>query len=123
MPRPVPSALPSAPQTFAPRSAPPPPQTFAPSAEVLAQGPPTTVGVFHYEAKPQSEAPIAPSAPSLPPSSGGVPMPISSRTGVENRGGWKKSGTQIGKGSGLLLLIVGGLIVLGGLFAIFSLME
>jgi pSer/pThr/pTyr-binding forkhead associated (FHA) protein len=121
---PVPSAVASAPQTFTPRAAPPPPQTFAPSPDVLAQGPPTTVGVFHYEAKPQNDAPIVPSAPSMPPmSGGGVPIPVSSRSGIENRGGWKKSGTQIGKGSGLLLLIVGGLVILGGLFLIFSLME
>lgn len=118
---PVPTAIASAPQTFTPR-VPAAPQTFTPSPEVLADGPPTNVGVFHYEAKPQSDAPIVPSAPSLPPSSG-LPSPVSSHSALENRGGWKKSGTQIGKGSGLLLLIVGGLVILGGLFVIFSLME
>ncbi|MFO0741418.1 MAG: FHA domain-containing protein [Labilithrix sp.] len=118
---PIPSAVASAPQTFTP-ARPPAPQTFTPSAEALAAGPPTTVGVFHYEAKPQSDLPIVPSsAPSLPPS--GAPMPISSRTGLENRGGWKKSGTQIGRGSGVLLLIVAGIVILGGLFVVFSLME
>ena len=117
---PIPSALPSAPQTFTP-SKPAAPQTFTPSAEALAAGPPTTVGVFHYEAKPQNDAPLAASTPSLPPSS--MPSPTSSRQGIENRGGWKKSGTSIGKGSGLLLLALIGIAIAGGLFVVFSLME
>jgi pSer/pThr/pTyr-binding forkhead associated (FHA) protein len=115
---PVPSAIPSAPQTFSPSKA-PPPQTFSPSPHALAEGPPTNVGVFHYEAKPQNDAPLVPSAPGLPPS-GAAP---SSRNNIDNRGGWKKSGTTIGRGSGLVLLLVAGIVVLGGLFLVFSLME
>jgi pSer/pThr/pTyr-binding forkhead associated (FHA) protein len=114
---PIPSAIPSAPHTAPPRSM---PQSYTPSPEVLADGPPTNVGVFHYEAKPQSELP--PSVmPSQPPS-GGM-LPPSSRTGHTSRGGWKKTGTTIGRGSGALLLIVGGIAILGILFVVFSLLE
>lgn len=116
---PVPQAVASAPMTGGPPRA-PAPQTFTPSPEALAAGPPMNVGVFHYEAKPQSEAPIVPSSPSLSPAG----MAISaSRTGIDNRAGWKKTGTRIGRGSGILLLVVAGLAILGVLFVVFSLME
>ena len=36
---------------------------------------------------------------------------------------WKKSGTTIGRASGLLLLALAGLLILGGLFVVFILLE
>lgn len=113
--RAVPSAIPSAPMT-APRSVAPAPQTFTPSPEILAEGPPTTVGVFHYEAKPQNDGVLQPSTPSLP------SAPGSSRS-APDRGGWKKSGGTMGKGTALLLLVIAGVAILGALFVVFSLME
>ncbi|MBX3230112.1 MAG: FHA domain-containing protein [Labilithrix sp.] len=113
--RAAPSAIPSAPMTAPPRSA-PAAQTFTPSPEVLAAGPPTNVGVYHYEAKPQNDGAIVPSTP------GALPATPSSSRALE-RGGWKASGTKIGKGSGLLLLLVAGVAILGALFVVFSLME
>jgi hypothetical protein len=39
------------------------------------------------------------------------------------RKAWKKTGPTIGKASGLLLLALAGLVILGGLFVVFSLLE
>lgn len=114
--RAIPQPIASAPMTALPRSA-PSAQTFTPSPEVLAEGPPTSVGVFHYEAKPQNEGAIAPSTPGMLP-----PATPSSARALE-RGGWKASGTKLGKGSGLLLILVVTVAVVGALFVVFSLME
>lgn len=46
-----------------------------------------------------------------------APAPRSTRTA------WKNSGPTIGKTSGLLLLGLAGLVILGGLFVVFSLLE
>ena len=70
----------------------------------------------HYTPAPTTAAPpAAGSAPvrglgSLPPAS-------------PARKAWKKSGPTIGKASGLLLLALAGLVILGGLFVVFSLLE
>jgi len=51
-------------------------------------------------------------------------MGASSRTGVAaSRTAWKKSGPTIGRASGLLLLALAGIAILGVLFVVFSLME
>jgi pSer/pThr/pTyr-binding forkhead associated (FHA) protein len=62
-------------------------------------------------AGPPSTAPIGPPAP--------VPVVAPAR----NRKAWKKTGPTIGRGSGLLLLALAGLAILGALFVVFSLLE
>ncbi len=79
----------------------------------------------HYPAKPVAAAPPdgartpAPGAMSAVPNHGlGSLPPIG-----HGRKAWKKSGPTIGKASGLLLLALAGLVILGGLFVVFSLLE
>ena len=57
--------------------------------------------------------------PSNPPSSAAV---ISSGPSPK-RTAWKKSGTTLSKGSGVLLLAFAAIVVLGALFVVFSLLE
>jgi hypothetical protein len=67
--------------------------------------------------------PLVPSASVPPPAlSPSLPPRIASSPGG-SRTAWKKSSTTIGRGSGLLLLAVAGLAILGVLFVVFSLME
>jgi len=125
------------PRVVRPGAAKPHPSAPSPAGE---QGLPANVGVFHYEAKPQpppSSSPIPASVPpsrpaampSVPPQMlPSVPPPTamgaSSRTGVAaSRTAWKKSGPTIGRASGLLLLALAGIAILGVLFVVFSLME
>jgi hypothetical protein len=62
---------------------------------------------------------IGVSTPSSAPSRGlGSLPPVG-----QGRKAWKKSGPTIGKASGLLLLALAGLVILGGLFVVFSLLE
>lgn len=56
-------------------------------------------------------------SPSAPRGLGSLPPPSHSRKA------WKKTGPTIGKASGLLLLALAGLVILGGLFIVFSMME
>jgi predicted component of type VI protein secretion system len=58
-------------------------------------------------------APVTPG--SSPRALGSLPPP--------SRKAWKKTGPTIGKASGLLLLALAGLVILGGLFVVFSLLE
>ena len=111
----------------------------APPAPAAEQGLPANVGVYHYEAKPQPTPPsptppaaatptaaeVAPApAPPLPPIAPSVPPVGRTRTGVGgSRTAWKKTGPTIGRASGLLLLGLAGLAILGALFVVFSLME
>lgn len=85
-----------------PPSAPPPPSSGAP--------PP-------YAGQVQSNHALAPAAVSTPRGLGALPQPSNARKA------WKKSGPTIGKASGLLLLALAGLVILGGLFVVFSLLE
>jgi hypothetical protein len=50
-------------------------------------------------------------------------MPPPSGTAPHRRAGWKASGPAIGKGSGMLLLGLAALAILGALFVVFSLLE
>jgi hypothetical protein len=53
-----------------------------------------------------------------------APMPSSAAPGrAPNRKAWKSGGPVIGKASGLLLLALAALTILGALFVVFSLME
>ncbi|MBX3201826.1 MAG: FHA domain-containing protein [Labilithrix sp.] len=113
----------------------------APPSGAAEQGLPANVGVYHYEAKPLPTAPSSTPPPadaaashpaeveaapaSLPPIAPSVP-PVAgrTRTGVGgSRTAWKKTGPTIGRASGLLLLGLAGLAILGALFVVFSLME
>jgi pSer/pThr/pTyr-binding forkhead associated (FHA) protein len=108
---------------------------------VADAGPLTNVPVYHYEAKsqPASSSPPPPSSRpmdltasgprSVPPAphdmtpiAPSIPPP-SSRHGTGARTAWKKTGPTIGRASGLLLLALAGIAILGVLFVVFSLME
>jgi pSer/pThr/pTyr-binding forkhead associated (FHA) protein len=108
----------------------------SPAADVAAStGPLANVPVYHYEAKPQAQASSPASTP--PPSGAGafvaghsppapgvasVP-PVSSLVATGPRRAWKKDGPTIGRASGLLLLVLAGIVILGVLLVVFSLME
>lgn len=61
-----------------------------------------------------------PAAP--PPAPGSAPRALG-MVPAQSRKAWKKNGPTIGKASGLLLLALAGLVILGGLFVVFSLLE
>ncbi|MDB4945583.1 MAG: domain containing protein [Labilithrix sp.] len=66
------------------------------------------------------------STPHVPPaatSSQPMMMPVSPAPTRAQRKAWKKSGPVIGRASGLLLLALAGLAILGALFVVFSLLE
>jgi hypothetical protein len=92
----------------------PPPPHSAPGSVP----PPSYGGQQH----PHPQAPLAQTMPAITPGPtprglGALPQPSHARTA------WKKSGPTIGKASGLLLLALAGLVILGGLFVVFSLLE
>jgi pSer/pThr/pTyr-binding forkhead associated (FHA) protein len=103
---PVMGGAPGTPPPPAVRSEPPPPSTH--------QG---RVHAYSYDPTPPPQQ--VPIVPSSPPSSTAA---VSSAPGPK-RAGWKKSGTTIGKGSGVLLLAFAAIVVLGALFVVFSLLE
>ena len=120
----APPAQASAPHTPPPRSkqVPPSPTSSAPASRgaqsryETTPSPPSsssTPAPVHYAARPQSVPPgqPAPMPASVPPPKGPA------------RKAWKKSGPVIGKASGLLLLALAALTILGALFVVFSLME
>ena len=57
-----------------------------------------------------------------PPAPGSAPR-MAAMAPPPSRKAWKKNGPTIGKASGLLLLALAGLVILGGLFVVFSLLE
>jgi len=119
------------------------PPVPAPPPHVADAGPPANIVAYHYEAKPQSpaagptgtqpmmqRAPVqqvgpAPQGvmPSAPPPAIAPSVPPSRTTMSGQRTAWKKSGPTIGRASGLLLLALAGIAILGVLFVVFSLME
>ncbi|MDF2694653.1 MAG: hypothetical protein K0S65_3036 [Labilithrix sp.] len=124
----------------------PPPRTrganHPPAGAPVADARPlTNVPVYHYEAKPQApQQPAAPSPPPAPvvhsPQSAPPPAMATSASGpapafapsvppprAGARTSWKKQGPTIGRASGLLLLALAGIAILGALFVVFSLME
>ena len=92
------------------------------------------LGALPYDPSVMHQTPQMPAsapghAPPYPAPAGmGVPASGSPARGLGSQGGpsrkaWKKSGPTIGKASGLLLLALAGLVILGGLFVVFSLLE
>lgn len=127
----APGAQASAPHTPAPRSKnhlPPPPASSAPGGSPSSRpapgryettpSPPSTntPPPVHYAPQPQSP----PSGAPMPVTPVPVSVPASSKG---PRKAWKKTGPTIGKASGLLLLALAALTILGALFVVFSLME
>jgi hypothetical protein len=131
----APQATPSAPgvsrgsNTLTPAPSQPPPGSAASAA--IAHDVQATHGLAPYGAPQPHELPSVPhrSAPGGHQGAALVPMaPGSSpRSGPQlpnqTRKAWKKSGPTIGRASGLLLLALAGLVILGGLFVVFSLLE
>jgi len=76
---------------------------------------------YAYEPAPQGSQPsnlgVPPSAASHPQGLGALPRASPARKA------WKKTGPTIGRASGLLLLALAGLAILGALFVVFSLLE
>lgn len=108
----------------------PPPRTQGPPPALAPVGPaptPPNVVAYHFEARPATPQP-----PRAVPATGGggahlpniAPSPPPPRpSSPAGRTAWKKSGPTLGKVSGLLLLTLGGIAILGALFVVFSLME
>lgn len=90
---------------------PPPP----PNVEPLHVGSAPTMALAPYQ-KPPSLPMFVPDAST--PHGLGAPQPASA-----SHSAWKKSGPLIGKTSGVLLLALAGVLILGGLFVVFSLLE
>ncbi len=146
-----PMALPSAPMTAPPRAqskssrpappidtGPPPANIVAyhyeakaqpPDAPILPSQPPMSNYGAHghveaaYASHPPPPLPPPVGASSPPPYTPPSPPGFHPRPSAGPRTAWKKTGPTIGRGSGLLLLVVAGLAILGALFAVFSLME
>jgi hypothetical protein len=108
----------SAPMTAPPRLKDSPKVPVAPVPD--AGPPPAGIVAYHYEAqKPAPEAAALAQPAVLTPC---VPPPRASIPSAP-RTAWKKSGTTIGRASGLLILAIAGIAILGVLFVVFSLME
>ena len=130
----VPSAAPSSPgskRPGPPSSSPSQP----PSGVPVSQQATRKLGSFDLESATGSTPPPVHYAPAPVPASG-APTPAPGATSAapvrnlgplppvgQGRKAWKKSGPTIGKASGLLLLALAGLVILGGLFVVFSLLE
>lgn len=107
------------PQPGAQTPAPPPAAEAAPHAPPppAAPGAPPSPAAHAAPGAPPAASSPPPIAPSSPPAG-------MTRTGVGGaRTAWKKTGPTIGRASGLLLLGLAGLAILGVLFVVFSLME
>ncbi|MBX3191628.1 MAG: FHA domain-containing protein [Labilithrix sp.] len=111
-------------RTPAPSS--PPIGSHAAAAVAAADAQVRRLGPLNYDpTPPPMHVPTTPSAPPVAPRAGAGsaralgPLPVPSTA----RKAWKKSGPTIGKVSGLLLLALAGLAILGALFVVFSLLE
>ena len=147
--RAAPSAMASAPMTPPPRSRKGPGMTPSPhmppaspsSAAASARGsntltpapsepPPGSAAAANVAAELQSFSyggpGVVPSGPagSVPPAAGSSPRALGTLPPPSQaRKAWKKTGPTIGRASGLLLLALAGLAILGALFVVFSLLE
>jgi hypothetical protein len=146
----APPPLASAPMTPEPRSrgqghgpmalSPPPPVATAtplpPPPSSAAAALPGRIHAYSYDPTPPpapvpAVSPLPPLPPSPPlPTLPSTPVPSDAPSsalvlgaGTPKRAGWKRSGPIIGRGSGLLLLALAALAVLGALFVVFSLLE
>ena len=132
-----PSATPSAPavssrgsNTLTPVPSRPPPGS--PMAAVVAHEVQPSHGLAPYPQQallphqlpplPQPSGPPGARAP-LPLATASSPRPLVAQMPNQTRKAWKKSGPTISRASGLLLLALAGLVILGGLFVVFSLLE
>jgi hypothetical protein len=97
----------SAPVSVPPKVKPPPPVEPPPDL-----GAPANIAIYHYEAKAPPEAGYRAPEPHA-----STPPPAGPRTA------WKKTAPVIGRTSGLLLLALCGIAIVGVLFVVFSLME
>jgi pSer/pThr/pTyr-binding forkhead associated (FHA) protein len=111
-PNATPSATGGSQHPNAPTPAPsrPPPRSVPPGGSTPAPAP--------YAPSSASGTPPPPQAGHATPRGLGSLPPAS-----PSRKAWKKSGPTIGRASGLLLLALAGLVILGGLFVVFSLLE
>lgn len=91
----------------------PPPPPSAPGGGLVA----AFASHVLSSAGPPSAPAMATAVASEPRGLGALPKPSHARRA------WKTSGPVVGKASGLLLLALAGLVVLGGLFVVFSLLE
>jgi hypothetical protein len=112
-----------------------PPPGIAEAAGSGADASTRALGAFSYDVTPPPPAHSAPASggPASPgrdaPPRGPAPAPVAPHAlgplpaASPARTAWKKTGPTIGKASGLLLLALAGLVILGGLFVVFSLLE
>lgn len=102
----------------------PPPGTAAALAAAAADASTRKLGAFSYDPAQPAAHPPQGAAGSAPPPAGSAPRNLGSLPPPSHaRKAWKKTGPTIGKASGLLLLALAGLVILGGLFVVFSLLE
>jgi hypothetical protein len=113
----------------------PPPGSGAAAAIALADASTRKLGSFPYDpSQPSQPHPSQPPSyqshpPPMPMQAAAAPAAAPAVAGAglgapgPARKAWKKSGPTIGKASGLLLLALAGLVILGGLFVVFSLLE
>ncbi len=134
----LPSTPPSSPavsqRASAPPSRPPPGSDAAADAAFAAFATQSTrkLTPFEMESATPAPAPYAPAPAMASPGPSDAPVPAAG-SGARafgslpkaslSRKAWKKNGPTIGKASGLLLLALAGLVILGGLFVVFSLLE
>lgn len=115
----TPASPPVSQRASAPPSQPPPGSDAVP----FSAQPTRKLAPFEMGTAPPAPAPHSPSTSTTSTtttsagSSGALPR------GSPSRKAWKKTGPTIGKASGLLLLALAGLVILGGLFVVFSLLE
>jgi len=110
----------------------PPPEgvTYGASPQGMPPPEPLTQRMtpYVYEAAPQHPHMLHPvpaphgHGPGMPPVMAATAHLVAAAPGPAKRG-WKKSGPTIGRASGLLLLALAGLAILGALFVVFSLLE
>jgi pSer/pThr/pTyr-binding forkhead associated (FHA) protein len=99
----------------------PTPKSFPPRSP---SGPPAANPSGHPSAPPHEGVTYQAKVPAQPMPTNLAPMPSSPPPGHSpNRKAWKSGGPVIGKASGLLLLGLAALTILGALFVVFSLME
>jgi pSer/pThr/pTyr-binding forkhead associated (FHA) protein len=130
----VPQATPSAPAVSSSRgnaltaspSVPPPGSGSIDPRSGVAHEAQMTHGIAPYPQPADLQA-VAQHAPASGQQLPAVPAAYGSRPGLQlpnqTRKAWKKSGPTFGRASGLLLLALAGLVILGGLFVVFSLLE
>ncbi len=126
-PQPTPSAPRSGRGSNALTPAPSEPPPGSPMALAVAAADASTRQLGAYQLDPSQQQPQQPmGAPgtSGQPATGSAARPLGTLPPpTQARKAWKKTGPTFGKASGLLLLALAGLVILGGLFVVFSLLE